>query len=122
MFAPIDLLLDPYAILDLFNPEYLDWMDSDDDMIVFDNTPTPPITIHMVSDGSELALKMTFGWILCTSQGVQLTICSGPAFGAGSSHQAEDTGMLYADHRCNPSMTAISKKLSTHDSFLFNTM
>jgi hypothetical protein len=98
LFASVDLLLDPYAILDdLFNAAYLDPTDSsDDDTVVFDNTPTPPITIHMVSDGSELAQKMTFGWILCTAHGVRLTICSGPAFGTGSSHRAEATGMLSA--------------------------
>jgi hypothetical protein len=50
----------------------------------------------MVSDGSELAQKMTFGWILCTAKGDQLAICSGPAFSTGSSHRAEGTGMLSA--------------------------
>jgi hypothetical protein len=49
LFASVDLLLDPYAILDLFNTKYHDPMESDDDTIVFDNTPTPPITIHMVA-------------------------------------------------------------------------
>jgi hypothetical protein len=39
---------------------------------------------------------MTFGWILCTAQGVRLAICSGPAFGTGSSHRAEATVMLPA--------------------------
>jgi hypothetical protein len=96
LFASIDLLLDPYAILDLFNAAYLDSNDSDDDTVVYNNTPTPPITMHMVSDGSGLAQKMSFGWILCTALGVRLAICSGPAFGTGSSHRAEPTGMLSA--------------------------
>jgi hypothetical protein len=48
----------------------------------------------MVSDGSELSQKMTFGWVLCTASGIRLAICSGPAFGTGSSHRAEGTGML----------------------------
>jgi hypothetical protein len=50
----------------------------------------------MVSDGSKLACKMTFGWILCTSNELRLAICSGPAYGTGTSHRAEATGMLSA--------------------------
>jgi hypothetical protein len=48
----------------------------------------------MVSDGSELAQHMTFGWVLCLNDGTRLALCSGPAFGKGSSHRAEATGML----------------------------
>jgi hypothetical protein len=96
LFASIDLLCGPYEIIDTFNREYLDPTDSNDDTIALDNTPTPPTTIHMVSDGSELAQNMTFGWVLCTSNGIRLAICSGPAFGTGSSHRAEATDMLSA--------------------------
>jgi glutamine amidotransferase-like uncharacterized protein len=39
---------------------------------------------------------MTFGWIFSTSTGQHLAICSGPAYGTGSSHRAEGTGMLSA--------------------------
>jgi hypothetical protein len=47
-------------------------------------------------NGSKLACKMTFGWILCTSNGLRLAICSGPAYGTGTSHRAKATGMLSA--------------------------
>jgi hypothetical protein len=50
----------------------------------------------MISDGLELYQKMTFGWVICTANGTRLTICSGPAFGTGSSHRAKATGMLSA--------------------------
>jgi hypothetical protein len=50
--------------------------------------------LHMVSDGSELAQHMTFGWALCLTDGTRLALCSGPAFGKGSSHRAKATGML----------------------------
>jgi hypothetical protein len=96
LFASVELLCEPYEILTIFNTEYLDPADSDDGTLILDNTPKPPTTIHMVSDGSELAQKMTFGWILCTANGDRLAICSGTAFGTGSSHRAEGTGMLSA--------------------------
>jgi hypothetical protein len=96
LFASVELLCEPYKIITIFNAEYLDPADSDDDTLILDNTPKPPTTIHMVSNGSELAQKITFSWILCTAKGDRLAICSGPAFGTGSSHRAEGTGMLSA--------------------------
>jgi hypothetical protein len=48
----------------------------------------------MVSDGSDSASKMTFGWALSLNDGTRLAYCAGPAFGRGSSHRAEATGML----------------------------
>jgi hypothetical protein len=108
LFASLDLLHDPFEILAHFNQEYQDLPDTDDDSTTSTTTPTPPTTIHMVSDGSELSQKMTFGWVLCTANGIRLAICSGPAFGTGSSHRAEGTGMLSAarflyhlSHYCN---------------------
>jgi hypothetical protein len=41
-----------------------------------------------VPDGSELARHMTFGWVLCLHDDTRLAVCSGPAFGTGSSHRA----------------------------------
>jgi hypothetical protein len=63
LFASLDLMSDPFEILATFNQEYLDPIDSDDDTLILDNTPTPPTTIHMVSDGSELSQKMIFVWV-----------------------------------------------------------
>jgi hypothetical protein len=59
-----------------------------------DQAPTMAWRLVMVSDGSELAKRMTFGWALCLHDGTCLAVCSGPAFGTGSSHRAESTGML----------------------------
>jgi hypothetical protein len=64
---------------------------------VNDSAPTrltPNWHLHMVSDSSELAQHMTFDWALCLNDGTRLALCSGPAFGKGSSHRAEATGML----------------------------
>jgi hypothetical protein len=94
LFASLDLLHEPYEILQLFNAATA--TDSDDDSTTAQKAPNTSPTIHMVSDGSELAQKMTFGWILSTSTGKRLAICSGPAYGTGSSHRAEGTGMLSA--------------------------
>jgi hypothetical protein len=96
LFASIQLLVDPYEIISIFNDNDHESVTTDDDTLILDNTPTPPATIHMVSNGSELSQKMTFGWVLCTANGQRLVICSGPAFGTGSSHRAEATGMLSA--------------------------
>jgi hypothetical protein len=95
-FPSVDLLFDPYEIISIFNDDGHESTASDDDTLILDNTPTPTTTIHMVSDGSELSQKMTFRWVLCTASGQRLFICSGPAFGTGSSHRAEATGMLSA--------------------------
>jgi hypothetical protein len=70
LFASLDLYSDPFEILAIFHQEYLDLIDSDDDTRILDNTPTPPTTIHIVSDGSELSQKMSFGWVLCTANGI----------------------------------------------------
>jgi hypothetical protein len=87
------LLYEPYELLQLFNAEPVSEFD---DSSCTNSDTILPSTIHMVSDGSELACKMTFGWILCTSKGLCLAICSGPAYGTVSSHRAEATGMLSA--------------------------
>jgi hypothetical protein len=70
----MESLYEPYEILQLFNADMA--TDSNDDSTTAQTAPDTPPTLHMVSDGSELARKMTFGWILSTSQGKQLAICS----------------------------------------------
>jgi hypothetical protein len=56
--------------------------------------PSPDLhwKLLMVSDGSDSASKMTFGWALSLNDGTRLAYCVGPAFGRGSSHRAEATG------------------------------
>jgi hypothetical protein len=58
------------------------------------SSPDSTWKLHMVSDGSESSLHMTFGWALCLSDATRLAYCAGPAYGQGSSHCAEATGML----------------------------
>jgi hypothetical protein len=104
LFADLTLLYEPYELLQLINlrsltladalfPPTTDNDDADDlDLPI----PTPALNwkLLMVSDGSESSLKMTFGWALCLNDGTRLASCAGPAFGRGSSHRAEATGML----------------------------
>jgi hypothetical protein len=99
LFADLILLYEPYDILQRINLRPLTIADA-----LFtpstpndDGTPThddPIWKLLMVSDGSESSMKMTFGWALCLHDGTRLAYCSGPAFGRGSSHRAEATGML----------------------------
>jgi hypothetical protein len=102
LFADLTLLHEPYAILQLIN---LRPLTLDDTLFTptIDNSKTatqPPTSpdLHwkllMVSDGSDSASKMTFGWALSLNDGTRLAYCAGPAFGRGSSHRAEATGML----------------------------
>jgi hypothetical protein len=50
LFASIQLLVDPYEIISIFNDNDYESVTTDDDTLILDNTPTPPATIHMVSD------------------------------------------------------------------------
>ena len=75
LFDQLFFQVPPYEILQLFT----------------NNSP-----ILLVSDGSEQAKLMTFGWHMATSTGTRLIRCSGPAFGRGTSHRAEATGILSA--------------------------
>jgi hypothetical protein len=103
LFADLQLLYSPYEILQLINLRPLTihgaLFPPGTDADVANPTPSPvplPPTwkLLLVSDGSELARHMTFGWALCLADGTRLAVCSGPAFGPGSSHRAEATGML----------------------------
>jgi hypothetical protein len=71
---------------------------STDDSQSSDSEPIMAWRLVMVSDGSKLAKRMTFGWALCLHDGTRLTVFSGPNFGTGSSHHAEATGMLSGAH------------------------
>jgi hypothetical protein len=105
LLADLQLLYSPYEILQLINLRPLTILDAlfapaaTDDAYDLGTAPTPdplPPTwkLLLVSDGSELARHMTFGWALCLTDGTRLAVCSGPTFGKGSSHRAEATGML----------------------------
>jgi hypothetical protein len=100
IFADLQLLYSPYEILQLINLRPLTIQDAlfplATDADVTNPNPSPVLLppILLVSDGSELARHMTFVWALCLADGTRLAVCSGPAFGPGSSHRAEATGML----------------------------
>jgi hypothetical protein len=108
LFADLQLFFSPYEILQLINLCPLTILDalfapSTDDAYDLDAPPKldpklPTWKLLLVSDGSELARHMTFGWVLCLHDGTRLAVCSGPAFGTGSSHRAEATGMLSGAH------------------------
>jgi hypothetical protein len=103
-FVDLQLFYSPYEILQLINLRPLTIRDAlfapyATDAYDLDAALPPeplPATwkIFLVSDGSELARHMTFGWVLCLADGTRLAVCSGPAFGQGSSHRAEAIGML----------------------------
>jgi hypothetical protein len=58
-------------------------------------TRTTQVQLLTVSDGSDDAGAMTFGWIISLPDGTRLARCSGPAFGPyGSSFRAEAYGFL----------------------------
>jgi hypothetical protein len=103
-FADLQIFYSPYEILQLINLRPLTILDalfapSTNDAYDLDSPRKPDPTLPtwkllLVSDGSELARHMTFGWVLCLHDGTRLAVCSGPAFGTGSSHRAEATGIL----------------------------
>jgi hypothetical protein len=55
-----------------------------------------PLQIQLVSDGSQMRDRMSFGWSLSTPNGTRLATCAGPGFGPGTSHCAEGYGVLSA--------------------------
>jgi hypothetical protein len=81
--------------MELLHPTAANDSDSDCTLHFEDKlNPTPVIGGNLVSDGSERAPTMTFGWALRTTYGKRLVTCGGPGFGLSSSHRAEGTGML----------------------------
>jgi hypothetical protein len=74
------MAVDCYEFLDLVNSQ-----------IVADNA----IHLLTVSDGSDDAGSMTFGWVISLPNGRRLAHCAGPAYGpTGSSFRAEGYGFL----------------------------
>ena len=59
----------------------------------FSRELTRGTTLQAVSDGSDINHCMSFGWVLSTPKGKRLASSSGPAFGHGTSHRAEATGI-----------------------------
>jgi hypothetical protein len=104
LYADLTLLFEPFEILQRINLCSLTLADAlfppmtadEDDDLTHNPLPPPDPTwkLLMVSDGSEASSTMTFGWALCLNDGTRLAYCAGPAFGRGSSHRAEATGML----------------------------
>jgi hypothetical protein len=93
LFADLTLLHEPFEILQLINLRPLTLADAlftptTNDIYTDPQHPTPTPDLHwkllMVSDGSDSASKMTFGWALSLNDGTPLAYCAGPAFGRGS--------------------------------------
>jgi hypothetical protein len=85
----------PMAVMELLHPTEPN--DSDSNCTLYfeeESTPTSAIGGNLVSDGSERAPMMAFGWSLGTTYGKRLTTCEGPGFSPSSSHHVEGTGML----------------------------
>jgi hypothetical protein len=78
LFANLIMEVDCYTFLALVNAQ-----------------PKTAIQLLTMSDGSDAAGAMTFGWILLLPNGQRLARCSGPAYGPyGSSFRAEGYGFL----------------------------
>jgi hypothetical protein len=78
LFANLIMEVDCYTFLALVNAQ-----------------PETAIQLLTMSDGSDAAGAMTFGWILSLPNGQRLARCSGPAYGPyGSSFRAEGYGFL----------------------------
>jgi exonuclease III len=82
LLSHVTFLLSPYQMLELFESAPVD--------------TDHPLQIQLVSDGSQIRDRMSFGWSLSTPEGTRLATCAGPGFGPGTSHRAEGYGVLSA--------------------------